>query len=148
MSISQPVKQHPLLTILLLLISATTMAQSLTQTIRGQVIDKQTQGVLIGATVRLEQSDKGAVTDDNGYFRIDGVPVGRVTLHITYLGYETMTLSNLDLSSGKELVLTIEMEEKVLEAQEVVVSAAKDKITPNNDMATVSARQFTVEETE
>lgn len=90
----------------------------------------------------------GAVTDENGYFRIDHVGVGRVSVEFTYLGFEPVTLSNLALSSGKELVLEIEMEEKVLEAQEVVIVAEQDKINTNNDMASVSARQFTIEEAE
>lgn len=136
------------LPVVLLIISLAAHAQSPTQTIRGRVLDKQTQSALIGATIKLDGSSRGTVTDEDGYFRLDAVPVGRVSLSVTYLGYEPMMLSNLSLSSGKEMVLEIEMEEKVLEAQEVVITADQDKINTNNDMATVSARQFTIEEAE
>lgn len=112
------------------------------------MFDKQTQSPLIGATIKLTEGNRGSVTDEEGYFRIEGVPVGRISLSVSYLGYEPILLSNLSLSSGKEMVLEIEMEEKVLEAQEVVITADQDKINTNNDMATVSARQFTIEEAE
>lgn len=142
-------KRHLLfLPLILLFISLTAMGQAPTQVIRGRVFDKQTQSPLIGATIKLTEGNRGSVTDEEGYFRIEGVPVGRISLSVSYLGYEPILLSNLSLSSGKEMVLEIEMEEKVLEAQEVVITADQDKINTNNDMATVSARQFTIEEAE
>jgi hypothetical protein len=123
-------------------------AQSPVQNIRGQIFDKQTLTELIGATVKVAGMNRGSVTDEDGRFKIDGVPVGRVSIEVSYLGYAPVFLDNLILSSGKELILTIEMEEQVLETQEVVVIAADDKINTNNDMTSVSARQFTIEETQ
>lgn len=123
-------------------------AQSIFQNIKGRIIDKQSQSPLVGATVKILNSSLGAVTDEGGYFKIENVPVGRVTVGISYLGYKPVTLNNLDLSSGKEMVLDIELEENVIEAQEVIVNASKDKITTNNDMATVSARTFSIEESQ
>jgi len=125
-------------------------AQQLTQTIRGQVLDKNVQAPLIGASVIVPgtQPLKGAVTDANGNFKITEVPVGRQSLRITYTGYKEETLLNLDLTSGKELVLTIGMEEQIIVTEEVVVTGELRKDRPQNDMSTVSTRTFSVEETQ
>ena len=118
------------------------------QTIRGKVIDKQTEHTLPGANVVLPGTDPlmGTITDENGYFKIENVPVGRHTIQVSFLGYNTITLQNLLLNTGKELVLTIEMEERVLTSEEVVVTAKSRKDQPLNNMAVVSARSFSVEE--
>lgn len=65
------------------------IAQPYTQTVRGRVIDKQSQMPLIGATVILVESDpvKGATTDLDGYFILTGVPVGRQSFNVSFIGY-------------------------------------------------------------
>jgi hypothetical protein len=87
---------------------------------------------------------KGAITDLDGNFSIESVSVGRVSLRITFFGYKTKTMSNLDLTSGKELVLNIQLTEEITVADEVVITGRK-KGEVSNDMATVSARTFSVE---
>ena len=121
----------------------------LTQTIRGEVRDKHTQSPLPGATILILDTDppKGTTTDQDGYFKLENVPVGRVGLRVSFVGYESITLRNLLLKSGKELVLNIGLEENVQELGEVVVRGRR-KDRPGNEMAKVSARSFTVEETE
>ncbi len=121
----------------------------LTQTVRGTVIDKESQSPVPGVTVLIVNSNPQivTVTDNSGYFRLENVPVGRITLRAMMLSYNPFELRNLELKSGKELVLTIELTENVEDIGEVVIKAnRKDK--PINEMAAVSARSFTVEETE
>jgi hypothetical protein len=73
--------------------------------------------------------------------------VGRHTLRVTYLGYEPLTLPNLLLTSGKELVLNLELVESTIHLEAATVVAKHDKTKTLNEMATVSARSFSVEET-
>ncbi|MCX7985860.1 MAG: TonB-dependent receptor, partial [Bacteroidales bacterium] len=125
-------------------------AQEISQTVSGRVIEKITQQPLPGAHVLISSSTQtyATITDDNGYFRITSVPVGRINIHISYVGYEPLKLENLLLTSGKELQIEAEMEETVYAYEEVVVSASKQKLRPTNEMALISARAFAVEETE
>lgn len=125
-------------------------AQNLTQTIIGNVIDKQSEQGLPGATVSIPGTSPLLVTstDDHGKFKFYNIPVGRVTIQVSYVGYETVTMGNMYLTSGKELNLIFELEEKVQSVETVTVSASRSKANPNNDMALISARSFTVEETE
>lgn len=124
-----------------------------TQTLKGQVIDKNVRFELIGATIRVAPSENpnaapiGAITDANGRFRLTSLPLGKYTVLVTYLGYKNAVLSNITLNSGKETELLIELEEAVLEQKEVVITATIDKEKPLNDLSLVSTRTFSVEET-
>jgi len=132
----------------LLCLSATSLlSQELLQTIRGTVLDKQTQSPLPGVVLSLIGSNplKVATTNENGAFRIDEVPIGRWQLHISMISYKEKVMA-LILTSGKEAVLNIELEENAVQGEEVVVSAEEDKTKTNNKMAMVSARVFSADE--
>ncbi|MBN2524204.1 MAG: TonB-dependent receptor [Bacteroidales bacterium] len=133
---------------LLHIIRYTANAQELTQVVRGQVIDIESQTPLPFASIAVITTDPvlGAITDDNGYFRLEEVPVGRHNIKVTYVGYETQMIPELMVSTGKEIVLTVKMKEQISELKEVVVKANTQKDSPLNSMATVSARTFSVEE--
>jgi hypothetical protein len=138
------------LLILLTLSSLFAISQSqLKQTVKGIVIDADTNNPLLGATILVEGTDPlmGTISDLDGSFRFDGVPVGRHNFNATYVGYEPFTISEVLVGSGKEVVLTIELKESSLSLGEVVVKASSNKDKPVNTMATLSARTFSVEET-
>jgi hypothetical protein len=121
-----------------------------TKTIRGQVTDKQTRTPLPGASIIVLGSNPliGTSSDGNGYFTLENVPIGRITVEISYVGYLTSTISNLNLTSGKEIILNVELDEKVFMKEEVVITASRDKTRAINEMAVISARTFTVEESQ
>lgn len=126
------------------------LGQQITQTIRGTIVEANTEIPVTGATVMLVNSDPvvGTTSDANGAFRLEKIPVGRHTIQVKFIGFKTVTLAALDLVSGKELVLNIKLEESFIETGEVVVRANSRKDRPLNDMALVSARSFSIEETE
>jgi len=117
-------------------------------TIKGQVIDQQSEIPLIGATVVVVDTDPviGAVTDLDGYFSLKNVPLGRVAVSVSYLGYEPLTLPNVEVVAGKETNLDITLTEGISLNEIVVTSDATGKDQAINEMSLVSARQFSVEE--
>ncbi len=123
-------------------------AQSLSQSIRGQVLDNQSKSTLPGVNIIILDSNPliGTTSDVNGYFVLDNVPIGRISIQATFIGYEPFIVNNLELTSGKELILNFEMTEQIVKMEEVVIKGKDDKSETNNDMTTVSARQFTIEE--
>jgi len=125
-----------------------TSAQELQQTVRGQVTDRGTHVPLPGATIVLDGSDPliGTITDPDGYFRLEKVPVGRQKLTISYMGFETLRVNEILVTSSKEVNLAIELSEAVHQMDDVVIKAYTQKDRPVNPMATLSARSFSVEE--
>ncbi|MGB1039206.1 MAG: TonB-dependent receptor, partial [Bacteroidia bacterium] len=138
-----------LIAILLLIGTSLSGFSQLNQSIRGKVVDADTKNPLIGATVSafIGTNTFGAISDQNGNFIIKNVPVGRVNVQSQYLGYEPTIVSQVEVKSAKELVLEIEMREKFNSVEGVVIKGKKSKEKPLNEMAAVSARSFTVEET-
>ncbi len=118
-----------------------------TQTIKGTVTDRDSKITLPFANVVVLNTTPviGATTDVDGNFFIDNLPVGRYALQVSYVGYEDAVLSEILLGSAKEVVVSIELTEALTEIGEIMVSVRKGEAL--NDMATVSAKSFSVEET-
>ncbi|MFZ1749866.1 MAG: carboxypeptidase-like regulatory domain-containing protein, partial [Saprospiraceae bacterium] len=93
--------------------------------------------------VNFEQGS--AITDESGDFVIEGLPVGRHTLQVSYLGYVSF-ISTIEIKSGKELVLNVPMKEDILSLEEVVITAREEKSKPVNSLSYASTRTFSVEE--
>ncbi|MBK7426434.1 MAG: TonB-dependent receptor [Saprospiraceae bacterium] len=125
-------------------------AQIPTQFIRGVVIDKDTRDPLIGANVTILNSnpEMGGITDLDGKFEIAGIPVGRVQIECTYIGYGSFLSDPFILNSAKAHELNIELIESAVTTGEVVVSAKKFGNEPLNELSILSARSFSVEETQ
>lgn len=127
------------------------LAQDLTQTIRGRVIDADGRYPLIGVTVILadEGLEKliGTTTDLDGYYRLADIPVGRHAVKFSFMGYKEVLRSNLIVTSSKELILDVSMEEMAISLGDVEIRATRTG-EAQNEMAIVSARAFTVEETD
>ena len=73
------------------------------QTIRGQVVDAVSQRPLPGANVVVLDTNNfmGAATDLDGNFNLKNLPIGRVDLRITFLGYAPKTLEHLVLTTPR-----------------------------------------------
>ncbi|MCF6361528.1 MAG: carboxypeptidase-like regulatory domain-containing protein, partial [Cyclobacteriaceae bacterium] len=97
-------KRLTLLILFIALVSVTALAQ--TQTIRGTVKDVDSQYPMIGVTVLVLDTNPllGGVTDVNGLYEIKNVPVGRVNLKISFIGYKEAYLNQQLLEVGKELI--------------------------------------------
>lgn len=134
---------------LILLFNPFAFSQDLTQTVRGKIVDTDNQLPLIGAYLVILGTEPqiGTSTDLNGEFRLENIPVGRITLQLSYIGYEKQTIPNIVVNSGKEVILDLRMQESVLNLSEVVITATENKGQAINEMSLVSARSVSAEET-
>lgn len=136
-------------TALFLTLSQFALSQTLTQSVKGAVFDEETKTPLEGATIFLVGTEKphGASSNSEGVFLLENVSVGRKSFRVSYVGYETEELSEIMVTSGKELVLNIGLHPATKQMNEIVISTNINKNKPLNNMALSSARAFTVEET-
>ena len=135
-----------LINFLAMMICALSFAQS--GIIKGKVLDKQSELPLMGASVELlgAEMSKGVVTDFDGYFTITGVPIGRQTIRVSYIGYETSTIPDIEVSTGKDVDITVVLTESFGSLDEIVLTSSTNKIRSLNKFSGVSARQFGVKE--
>lgn len=146
--------QQMIRTLLIVLVYTLTVHLSLSgqtpsQVIRGTVIDEDSQLPLIGATISVLDIEPviGTTSDEDGVFRLEEIPIGRVNLAISYLGYQDKFISNLEVNSAKEIILDIALVEAVEALKEVVVRASTKKGTALNELAIVSSRSISAEQT-
>ncbi|MDR6803817.1 hypothetical protein J2Y45_001086 [Dyadobacter sp. BE34] len=137
-----------ILTLMAGAMSALAFAQP-AQTVKGRVVDTESQQPVIGANVIVTSVTPiiGGVTDTEGNFRIEKVPVGRHSFKITSMGYDDAFVQEINVGSGKEVELNIKLAESFRALNEVVVKAQKENGAPLNDMVSVSGRSFTVDQT-
>ncbi len=121
-------------------------AQTPSQLMRGLVVDKISQQPLIGATI--EVVDRATVTNLDGSFELQNIPVGRHQITCRYLGYKTIIIDDLLINSAKETFIKIELDEVAIQADEVVVRAFSHPHEALNDLSMVSTRSFSADETQ
>lgn len=78
-----------------------------TGTIKGIVVDAQTNERLIGASLVLVGSNKGAVTDMDGSFLLSNVATGTYDLRVSYISYVTEEKKALVVENAKTTVVDI-----------------------------------------
>ncbi|MFA9388155.1 MAG: carboxypeptidase-like regulatory domain-containing protein [Prolixibacteraceae bacterium] len=119
------------------------------QNIRGVILDSESKVSLPGANVAILVGDKtiGTISNERGEFELMRIPIGSYSLTVSYMGYEPYLMRNLELTSGKEKIVNIELTEQVHKVDEILIQAYKNGET-RNQMAALSARSFSVKETE
>jgi hypothetical protein len=118
------------------------------QTVRGTITDKDSKQAIPFANILLKDSNPpiGTTSDENGKFTLSDVLIGKQTLILSFLGYETFTLPNINVTAGKEVVLEINLVESFAALDEVVIVAEKRKEITVNEFVAVSARSLNPEQ--
>jgi hypothetical protein len=113
--------------------------------IAGVVSDKYLLTPLSGATVTLTDSPYGSLTDSLGQFRIKGIAPKTYTLKVSALGYADYFLYNVVITSGNEIALSIQLEQKTKELEEVFVKNKKTALAASLETP-LSVQKLTTEE--
>lgn len=122
-----------------------------TQVIYGEVTDNLTDKPIKNVSIELLNYVplKVAITDENGQFKLEDVPIGKHRLLATHENYDILVVPDVSVTSGKQVKLNIGLEELVVNMKEVVVATSTKKTTrdqPNNSMALIGIRSFNIED--
>jgi len=137
-----------LVILLILLCAQTAIWAQQGQVVKGRVLDAITQSPLPGASVVILGTNPqlGTITNEDGDFRLWNVKPRRYNILVSFVGYQNYLFREVLVGTGKEVVLNAALEELTKELNEVKVTARTSKELPINTMATISARQLSVEE--
>tara|TARA_R110000787_G_C13413728_1_gene444370 strand:+ start:906 stop:1394 length:489 start_codon:yes stop_codon:yes gene_type:complete len=86
------------------------------------------------------------IADFNGDFIITDVPIGRHSIRVRYIGYEVNTVPDIEVTTGKDVFITVTLTESFASLDEIVLTSSTNKIKSLNKFSAVSARQFGVKE--
>lgn len=114
-----------------------------TGAIRGTIADAVTKQPLPGVTILVSGTTLGAVTDVDGAFSIERIPVGVVSLRVSFIGYNPVTKTDVVVQTSRPTLVSIELEEAVSEAAQVTIQASI--FAPKSDAPT-SIRTISAEE--
>ncbi len=122
-------------------------SQDLLQTIRGYVTDIETGLPLPGANIIITNSIPlvGTTADSAGKFSLD-VSTGRISLKITFLGYEDFLLRDVLLTTGREVIINAGLREKVVRTEEIIIRSGAGKNVSISKMASVSTSTIRTED--
>lgn len=95
-------------------------------TLEGIVRDRITKAPLPYASVFINQTTRGSLTDDNGHYIIHDIPVGPAEIVCSYVGYETFT-RKVNLVGQQQVTIDIAMTASAKQLTAVEVVAERDK---------------------
>ncbi|MFC1730530.1 TonB-dependent receptor domain-containing protein [candidate division KSB1 bacterium] len=94
--------------------------------ITGRVIDEKTGDLLPSVNIMIEGTRLGSTTNFKGEFYILGVPTGTYTLRLSAIGFSTVRVSDVRISSGLETVVDIRMSPAPINlTPEVIIDAER-----------------------
>ena len=102
----------------------------------GRIFDIQSQLPLEGATLLLEGTSFGSVTDTEGYFKLENIPSQSYNITASYLGYESQTQFNVIVKSIGNIPLLFELSEVSENLDEVVVIQSPFKTKNETPLST------------
>ena len=129
-----------LFVILFLFVTSALFAQSEEPkgSIKGKVLDIQTKTPLIGVNIFIKNTQTGTTTDQNGNYIITNVPVGLINVVFSYIGYESVTKTDINVKPDRALFLKIEMNPSVIALEDVVVTNGYFSELENKPVSTVN----------
>jgi len=118
------------------------------QVIKGIVTDRDSKSSLPGVNIIIVDSNPimGAVTDENGNFKLTGISPGRHSLQVSMIGYETLIYKDIVVTSSKAVFVEISMGQNIKSLEMVIIKPEINKESAINSMAMVGGRMLSVEE--
>lgn len=114
--------------------------QGTTGKITGKVIDAKDNSPLVGATIKVDNTNSGAITDEAGEYTILNVDVGTYSVTATYIGYDPQTITQVKVSA--DLTTTVNFGLRLtgseITTDEIEIVGKRNAISPDQSGKIVS----------
>lgn len=133
----------PLILTIILLLNSNILPQQMTGSIYGRILELSTKQPIPFANIVVIGTNLGAASDENGYYKIDNLPVNSYQLRASVIGYNSFTKTDVVVQTGKPTEINFELVPQTIELENVFVTSdyfRKDIIEVN------SIRNFSYEE--
>jgi hypothetical protein len=111
--------------VLFLLTGAMSVLNAQSGRLEGTVRDAQSGEPLTGVNIVIEELTIGAASNLDGYFTVINIRPGNYTVKATYIGFTTITYTNVRINIGQTTTLDFAMREEVFQGEEVTVVAER-----------------------
>ena len=107
--------------LLLFFILPTLLFSQIDGSINGYIYDSKSQLPLLGANIIIEGTEKGAISDVNGFFEITNISPKSYNLSVSYIGYQSKKIFNIIIKSKGNQTLEILLVESSEELEEIIL---------------------------
>ena len=102
-------------------ISLASVAQN--GTIQGLVTDQMSNESLVGATIMLEGTIVGTITDFDGNYILGKITPGTYNIRCSFISYEPITIENVEIQADQTLEFNFDLSESTLQIEDIQVVA-------------------------
>lgn len=112
--------------------------------IQGRVFNPINNEPIPFANIVIQGLDKGTVTDEKGFYQLDGIKPGLYNVRASFIGYRSKTIFEVQVTLARSVQLDFELEEEASQLEEVIISSefSRSEDTP------ISARKLNANEIE
>jgi outer membrane receptor protein involved in Fe transport len=118
----------------LLLVSAGALAAQ-TGKLEGRVRD-QAGAPIANAQVTIVGTAFSALTNVGGYYFINNVPAGTVTVRASFIGYKRTEVTGIRILAGQTITQDVQLEATAVQIEELTVVAAENPLVPRDEVTT------------
>ena len=93
----------------------------------GRIVTGAAGEGLVAASIQVLETNLGAISGEGGRFIINNVPVGRVTLRVSSIGFSTRTVTDLEVTAHGSTDAQIALDIEAVEIGAIEVSAARER---------------------
>lgn len=121
-----------------------------TGSVNGLVLDAELMHPLEYATISLlkQENDSvitGTISNESGYFKLKGVSSGKYKINISFIGYESVLIENVNIESGNNIDLgEILLKPQAENLGEVVIVSGQSAMTYKIDRKIINLSQFDI----
>ena len=105
---------------LVLVTSTAALAQASTGKIQGRVVDAQTGQPIAAAQVEVVGTNRGNITNDEGFYFINEVPAGLMDIRAVSIGYGTVVVNDQRVLAGQTLTQNFQLAPSAVEIEAIV----------------------------
>jgi hypothetical protein len=134
-----------LLLVVAFLVISPNVEAAITGKIAGVVVDARTGEPLPGANVLIEETERGAATDVDGYYFISRLEPGNYRVQARMIGYKTIIMTDVTVISGHTTPLDFRLETTVVRGEGVVVQAQREIVKLDLSGSSISADRADIE---
>ncbi|MFQ5747663.1 MAG: TonB-dependent receptor domain-containing protein [Gemmatimonadota bacterium] len=110
-------------------------AQQTNGKVQGRVTDAATGAPIVGAQVSVEGSTLGNLTNDQGFYFINEVPAGLVSVQAQFIGYRSVVIENERILAGQTTTLNFSLEQTAVELEAITVEGERNPLVPRDQTA-------------
>jgi hypothetical protein len=123
------------LAVVAIVFSATALYAQATGKIEGRVRD-QAGAPIANAQVTIVGTAFGALTNNQGYYFFNSVPVGTVTIRAAFVGYKSAEAQGVRALAGQTVTQDVQLEQTPFQVDEITVTAAATPLVPRDEVTT------------